>query len=77
MMRKLAAALASIVLLASCHPEPGDLRKELRELSANQLGKVNPLPALRPQQEPAYTAGNLPDPFYPDLRPDRLRGNRP
>ena len=76
MMQKLATALASIVLLASCYPEPSDLRKELRDLSANQQGKVYPLPQLRPLPDSGYGASGLPDPFYPDLPPDRLRPNR-
>lgn len=71
MMQNLAAALASIVLLASCYPEPSDLRKELRDLSADQRGKVNPLPQLRPPPDASYGAGKLPDPFYPDLRSDQ------
>jgi type IV pilus assembly protein PilP len=63
--------LAAMLSLAACGDGEPDLRQELRELSTNLRGRVDPLPAVRPSEPAVYRAARLPDPFYPEQQGGR------
>jgi len=65
MMTRLALFLSALLILTACAQDWGDLKAELKERSANQKGKVEPLPMLKPQPRFRYETAGLPDPFYP------------
>ncbi|MEO7404645.1 MAG: pilus assembly protein PilP [Burkholderiales bacterium] len=75
--------ISSAVLgLAACHRiEHADLQAELRELTKDAKGKVDPLPQMKPYEPVAYTAFSEADPFGPakikllNPAPDKIGGD--
>ena len=64
MRRALAIALG--LFLAACGGgEYQDLKEELKKLTADLRGKVDPLPVVKPYEPVPYRALDLPDPFGP------------
>lgn len=63
---KWTAVIVLALLLAACGGESHqDLKEELKKLSADLRGRVDPLPVVKPYQPVPYTANDLPDPFGP------------
>ena len=63
---KWAAVIALAFVLAACGGESHqDLKEELKKLTADLRGRVDPLPVVKPYQPVPYTANDLPDPFGP------------
>lgn len=59
--------LAAASLLAACGGEQyGDLKDELRQLTKDLRGRVDPLPAVTTYESVPYTAEGDIDPFRPD-----------
>ena len=64
MRRMLFMALG--LFLAGCgSQEHQDLKEELKKLTADLRGKVDPLPVVKPYEPVPYKAYDLPDPFGP------------
>lgn len=63
---KWTAVIVLALLLAACGGESHqDLKEELKKLTADLRGRVDPLPVVKPYQPVPYTANDLPDPFGP------------
>jgi len=90
MRREVVIALG--LLLAACGSDQHqDLKEELRKLTADLRGRVDPLPVVKPYEPVPYKAFDLPDPFGPGkievvakkssggggLRPDTSRPKEP
>lgn len=57
-------AIMLALFLAGCAGEEHqDLKEELKKLTADMRGKVEPLPVVRPYEAVPYKAYDLPDPF--------------
>lgn len=68
-MTRLAPVFLGLFLLASCSSNEPDLKEQLRSLTKDFRGRVDPLPRLAPVEAISYDASELPDPFYPGRRP--------
>jgi len=67
MIRALALLLGAAALLAGCSGDDhGDLRAELKELTKDFRGRVDPLPQVKPYEPVPYTAEGQVDPFRPE-----------
>lgn len=55
-----------VAFLAGCGDEQGDLKQELKQLTKDLRGKVEPLPQVRPYEPVPYTAEAEVDPFRPE-----------
>jgi len=62
-MRKIAVALASIVLVACSGGDNEDLRVWMNDAAKDIKGKIPPLPQVKPYEPVPYDVGNLIDPF--------------
>ncbi len=63
---KSTAVIALALLLAACGGgQHQDLKEELKKLTADLRGRVDPLPVVKPYQPVPYTSIDLPDPFGP------------
>jgi type IV pilus assembly protein PilP len=65
-MRTALIMTAVAVLLAGCGGEQSELRAELKHLTKDLRGRVEPLPQVKPYEPVPYTAENLVDPFRPE-----------
>jgi len=63
MKRTLVLVMAA--LLAACGEEQGELKQELKLLTKDLRGKVDPLPQVKPYEPVPYTSGGEVDPFRP------------
>ena len=64
-MRNL-AIIASVLLLAACSgDEHQDLKEELKTITKDLRGHIDPLPVVKPYEPVPYKAFDLPDPFGP------------
>ena len=64
-MRKL-AVITAVLLLAACGgDEHQDLKEELKVLTKDLRGRIEPLPVVKPYEPVPYRAFDLPDPFGP------------
>lgn len=62
-MRKL-AIIAAVSFLAACGgDEHQDLKEELKSLTKDMRGRIDPLPVVKPYEPVPYKAFDLPDPF--------------
>jgi len=59
-------ALAVAAALAGCGEEQGELKQELKNLTKDVRGKVDPLPQVRPYEPVPYGAEGEVDPFRPE-----------
>jgi len=67
MIRALALLLGAAALLAGCSGDDhGDLRAELKELTKDFRGRVDPLPQVKPYEPVPYTGEGQVDPFRPE-----------
>jgi len=58
--------MALTLFLAGCGAEEHqDLKEELKKLTVDMRGKVDPLPVVRPYEPVPYKAFDMPDPFGP------------
>ena len=63
---KRAAAVALVLALAGCSGgEHQDLKEELKGLTKDLRGRVDPLPVVKPYEPVPYKATEFPDPFGP------------
>jgi type IV pilus assembly protein PilP len=62
-MRKLAIMTAVLFLAACGGDEHQDLKEELKNLTKDLRGRVDPLPVVKPYEPVPYRAFDLPDPF--------------
>ncbi|WP_301103274.1 pilus assembly protein PilP [Propionivibrio sp.] len=62
-MRKIAVALASVVLVACSGGDNEDLRAWMNDAAKDIKGKIPPLPQVKPYEPVPYDVGNLTDPF--------------
>ena len=63
---KTLVALAMVAFLAGCGEEQSELKDELKQLTKDLRGKVEPLPQVRPYEPVPYTAEGEVDPFRPE-----------
>ena len=64
-MRKL-AIITTVLFLAACGgDEHQDLKEELKNLTKDLRGRIEPLPVVKPYEPVPYRALDLPDPFGP------------
>ena len=92
-MKKL-AFVSIVVFLASCGGgEFADLKEELKGLTKDLRGKIDPLPVVKPYEPVPYAGFDIPDPFGPTkielvtkaagtvapkgLQPDLIRAKEP
>ena len=62
-MRNL-AIIAAVLFLAACGgDEHQDLKEELKGLTKDMRGRIEPLPVVKPYEPVPYRAFDLPDPF--------------
>jgi type IV pilus assembly protein PilP len=67
MIRTLALILGAAAVLAGCSGDDhGDLRDELKELTKDFRGRVEPLPQVKPYEPVPYTSEGQVDPFRPE-----------
>jgi type IV pilus assembly protein PilP len=64
-MKKMAVALASLLLVACSSGDHEDLRQWMSETGKDIKGKIPPLPEVKPYESVPYDTGNLIDPFRP------------
>lgn len=65
-MRHIVIALVAAFGLAACDAtEHADLDRELKELTKDAKGKVDPLPQVKQYEPVPYAAFEMPDPFGP------------
>ena len=64
-MKRIALIVAVLALAACDGGEQQELRAELKDLTKDLRGKVDPLPVVKPYEPVPYTAFDLPDPFGP------------
>jgi len=64
-MKRAALILAAFALAACDGGEQQELRAELKDLTKDLRGKVQPLPVVKPYEPVPYTAFEMPDPFGP------------
>jgi type IV pilus assembly protein PilP len=62
-MRNLAIITAVLFLAACSGDEHQDLKEELKNLSKDLRGRIDPLPVVKPYEPVPYRAFELPDPF--------------
>ena len=62
-MRNLAIIAAVLVLAACGGDEHQDLKAELKNLTNDLRGRIDPLPVVKPYEPVPYRALDLPDPF--------------
>lgn len=61
-----ALVIAMVLALSACGGDQHqDLKEELRFLTKDMRGKVDPLPVVKPYEPVPYQAGELQDPFGP------------
>lgn len=66
MSARRATIVVAALLAAGCGGESHqDLRDWMRDQGRSSLGKLDPLPQIRPYEPFAYNAFDLPDPFKP------------
>ena len=64
-MRTLAIIIAVLFLAACGGDEHQDLKEELKGLTKDLRGRIDPLPVVKPYEPVPYRALDLPDPFGP------------
>lgn len=64
MTKALVLAVVAL-LLAGCGEEQGELKQELKELTKDLRGKVDPLPQVKPYEPVPYASEGEVDPFRP------------
>ncbi len=64
-MKKLAILAAALLLAACGGDEHQDLKEELKNLTKDLRGRIEPLPVVKPYEPVPYRALDLPDPFGP------------
>jgi len=64
-MRNLAIITAVLFLAACGGDEHQDLKEELKILTKDLSGRIDPLPVVKPYEPVPYQAFELPDPFGP------------
>jgi type IV pilus assembly protein PilP len=64
-MRNLAIFTAVLFLAACGGDEHQDLKEELKVLTKDLRGRIEPLPVVKPYEPVPYKAFDLPDPFGP------------
>ena len=57
--------LAMVALLAACGEEQSELKQELKQLTKDLRGKVDPLPQVKPYEPVPYKSEGEVDPFRP------------
>jgi type IV pilus assembly protein PilP len=62
-MRSLAIIIAVLFLAACGGDEHQDLKEELKNLTKDLRGRIDPLPVVKPYEPVPYQAFDLPDPF--------------
>jgi type IV pilus assembly protein PilP len=62
-MRNLAIITAVLFLAACGGDEHQDLKKELKDLTNDMRGRIEPLPVVKPYEPVPYKAFDQPDPF--------------
>jgi len=62
-MRNLAIITAVLFLAACSGDEHADLKEELKNLTKDLRGRIDPLPVVKPYEPVPYRAFELPDPF--------------
>jgi len=61
---KTLAIITAVLLLAACSgDEHQDLKEELKTLTKDLRGRIDPLPVVKPYEPVPYKALELPDPF--------------
>ena len=58
--------LAAVALLAACGEEQSELKQELKQLTKDLRGKVDPLPQVKPYEPVPYKGEGEVDPFRPE-----------
>jgi type IV pilus assembly protein PilP len=64
-MKKLAIVTVVLFLVACGGDEHQDLKEELKNLTKDLRGHIDPLPVVKPYEPVPYRAFELPDPFGP------------
>ncbi len=64
-MRAAIVVMLGLALVACGGDEHQDLKEELKALTKDVRGKVDPLPVVKPYEPVPYKAAELPDPFGP------------
>lgn len=75
-MKRLWSALAASLLLAACGSEEHtDIKQWMKDATKDVVGRVPPLPEVKPFPVVSYDAGDLIDPFRPaKIVPDKKTG---
>jgi type IV pilus assembly protein PilP len=64
---RIVRTLLAVAFLSACGGEEyGDLKQELKDLTKDVRGRVDPLPQVKPYEPTPYTAEGEVDPFRPD-----------
>ncbi len=64
-MKNLAIIMTALFLVACSGDEHQDLKEELKNLSKDLRGRIDPLPVVKAYEPVPYRAFDLPDPFGP------------
>ena len=80
----------SVLLTAACSKETNDLYEFIEQTKSTNVGSVKPIPQFEPYESFTYSAGDMRDPFVPNveldedkalaadaLRPDQGRPKQP
>lgn len=62
-MRRALIIAAALVIGACGEDQHQDLKEELKVLTKDMRGRVDPLPVVKPYEPVPYTANDLPEPF--------------
>lgn len=69
--------LAAVALLAGCGEEQSELKQELKQLTKDLRGKVDPLPQVKPYEPVPYKGEGEVDPFRPERINVAQAGGKP
>ena len=68
--RRIIIAIAASLAMTACSKDKSDLYEFIESTKASNVGSVKPIPQFEPYESFTYSAGELRDPFVPNVELD-------